>query len=160
MKLLISALLALCMGAAIATPAAAVAADASEDAAEPTAIAESAVEPRLFTTFQLGIQPCDPEPGYVTATVLNSFTLFPTTVTVNLYLYSSLNNTVDFSQMTLEAHAYIYDLDQGHTLEASASTNNEAKYWVAVIQYQTNGGDWKIIQTDPIFFNADGSRND
>ena len=159
MKLLISALLALCMGAAIAAPAA-VAADASEDAAEPTAIAESAVEPRLFTTLRADLLPCTPETGFVTGTVVNSFTLFPTTVTVNLYLYSSLNNTVDFSQMTLEAHAYIYDLDQGHTLEASASTNNEAKYWVVLVQFQTNGGDWKIIQTDPIFCNADGSRND
>ncbi len=86
----------------------------------------------------------------------NQFTLFPSTVTVNLELYRSDTYQEDFSNMTLVATNYIYDLDQGETIKAIASTNGKQSYWKARAHYKIDNGDWKDNISATILFGADG----
>ena len=76
------------------------------------------------------------ENGTVTASVKNKFTLFPSTVTVNLELYRSQKYEDNVSAMTLVASNYIYDLDQGETLSVTASTEGRQSFWKARARYK------------------------
>ncbi len=96
------------------------------------------------------------EYGQVMITVRNKFTLFPATVTVNLELYRSDTYQEDFLNMTLVATNYIYDLDQGETLTASASTNGKQNYWKARAYYKVDKKDIQEYISDTKLFNADG----
>ena len=89
---------------------------------------ESEATPYLLTQLEFSFGPI--EEGYVNGCVLNRFTLFPSTVSVTLSLYSSTTKTNNLDYMTLENIVYISDLDQGETLISRASTQGQDKYWV------------------------------
>lgn len=82
------------------------------------------------------------------AKVKNTFTLFPATATVYVYLYYSADYTDDYTAMTELASNYIYDLDMGKTLTASASTVNRGGYYLARMRYKIDSREWKESVTD------------
>lgn len=113
------------------------------------------VEPRALTALVIDIYPA-PD-GQIRAQVQNTFTLFPTTVSVALYVFTSPTYTTDITQMTQENYAYIHDLDMGQTLTIDTPTNGEKKYWMAYMWYQCGTDSRKSGHSDVKLFNADGS---
>lgn len=110
----------------------------------------------LFTKLELEL--CSNTDYTVTAVLTNDFTLFPSTVKVGLYLYSSLTKTTDISKMTLEGSVYSPDLNMNTDIRVTASTHNEDRYWVGYAIYYKNNTE-QTYQTDPKFYYADGSYN-
>lgn len=115
---------------------------------------QSEATPYLLTQLEFSFGPI--EEGYVNGCVLNRFTLFPSTVSVTLSLYSSPTRTNDLDNMTLENIVYISDLDQGETLISRASTQGQDKYWVLHADYSINGKDGEYT-SEPLYILADGS---
>lgn len=115
---------------------------------------ESEATPYLLTQLEFSFGPI--EEGYVNGCVLNRFTLFPSTVSVTLSLYSSTTKTNNLDYMTLENIVYISDLDQGETLISRASTQGQDKYWVLHADYSINGKDGEYT-SEPLYILADGS---
>lgn len=112
------------------------------------------VEPRgIYTTLELNIYGNE---GQVWATVKNKFTLFPSTVYVIVQLYSSDTYQESYQNMTLASQNSILDLDQGHTLTTSASTNGEQKYWQARAYYKIDRKDWQEKTTETWLIGGDG----
>lgn len=160
MKLLPCGILALSLCCAISVPVSHLSSNAyqtvvSEETIECDEENDLEIQPLLFTSLVVGLKSY--ETGVITGHVINDFTFLPTTVTVYLYLYSSLIQTADYSQMTLESSAYIYDLDQGQTLTTTASTNGQQKYWLVLAKYQCNGGAWRVMQSYLVLYDADGN---
>ncbi|MBO5525843.1 MAG: hypothetical protein J5993_03755 [Clostridia bacterium] len=93
--------------------------------------------------------------GNIRRTVTNKFTLFPSTVPVHLYLYSSYTYTTDIQEMTLEKSAYIADLNMGDSLYVEQSTNGEQKFWRTCVVYFSENIQ-EILESDTLLFNADG----
>ena len=114
---------------------------------------ESTPTPYLFTNLNVGLR-SDSE--YIYAYVYNSFTLFPSTVSVSLALYSSYEYTNDINQMTRESELYIEDLDMGVEMFCKAK-NTAKRYWCAYAIYYENNGSPHILQTATILYNLDGS---
>lgn len=158
MNFLTCGLLSLCLGCSIAVSPASLSDDSellgTAESMEPLST-DSVDQTQLFTVMQVGLT-C-PGDGLVGGSARNVFTLFSTTVTTYVYLYSSYFETDDWSQMTFEASAYIYDLDQGEILTATATTNGETKYWLAYAKYRCNNDDWQYVQSDPVLFDGDGN---
>ena len=96
------------------------------------------------------------ENATVKASVKNKFTLFPSTVTVNLELYRSQKYEDNVSAMTLFASNYIYDLDQGETLTAKASTDGRKSYWKAKASYKVDNKSWKQEYSETVFLDENG----
>ncbi len=115
------------------------------------------IQQRLFTTLAIDIYPVENELGQIQAVVNNTFTLFPSTVTVTLYVFTSPTYTTDITQMKQEGYAYTYDLDMGNVLSVKVSTNGEKKYWMAYMNYQVNRGEMQNGRSEVKLFNADGS---
>ena len=82
------------------------------------------------------------------AKVKNTFTLFPATATVYVYLYYSADFTDDYTAMTELANNYTPDLDMGKTLTASASTVNRGGYYLARMRYKIDSREWNESVTD------------
>lgn len=152
-KILICA--ALILNASIA-PVTYTAVSANADSKQPPVIAEttadtSDAEPYLLTKISVALR-ADSE--YVYAVAKNTFTLFISTVPVNLYLYSCDYETTDISVMTLEAEAYTKDLDVNKEITCKA-LHTEQKYWVAYCIYKTDN-QTKTIKTSPALYSIDG----
>lgn len=165
MKIITSGILSICMGLSIALP---IAVDNNDSPApETTALTNTIdftpetassgdVSPRAFTTLVIDVYPA-PESGVIRAGVQNTFTLFPTTVSVALYVFTSPTYITDITQMKQEGYAYIHDLDMGQTLTIDTPTNGEKKYWMAYMWYQCGNEARKSGQSEVKLFNADGS---
>ena len=108
----------------------------------------------LFTKLSLSL---DGGNGDVWATAENEFTLLPATVTVYLELYYSKSYQEDYRNMIYVGQNYIYDLDQGETLQYSASTEREQRYWKARIRYKVDSDDWKEKVTTTVLFDGAGN---
>ena len=100
------------------------------------------------------------ENGTVTASVKNKFTLFPSTVTVNLELYRSYDLQDSVSSMTLIASNNIYDLDQGETLSVTASTEGRQSFWKARASYKIDNKPWKESLSETVLFDKDGNKTE
>lgn len=114
-----------------------------------------AASPRILT--KLVVEVYSPQEGYVAAIVTNQFTLFPSTVPVEIRLYSSYTNTTDITKMTLEGYRKTEDLDMGQSLSYFQSTNGEEKYWCAYAIYTVSSTQEEIYQTKTVLFAADGT---
>jgi len=111
--------------------------------------------PCLFTQLELVLGFSN---GKIYTQVTNNFTLFPSTVPVQINLYSSLTKTTDVNKMTLEGYSHSNDLNMGESLIVYSSTHNEDRYWVGYVIYY-NSGTQEIYQTAPSFYYADGTYN-
>jgi len=135
-------------------------ANTTEKIDEPTAIVASEDDSISTCAFtQLNITVTSTTDKKIAANLTNTFTLFPSTVSVVVKLYSSLTKTTDLSKMTLEASASSADLNMGETISATASTNGEDKYWVGYAIYFKDNTVNKTYQTEPAFYTADGIYN-
>ena len=94
----------------------------------------------IFTKLDLSV---DFNGDTATAKVKNTFTLFPATARVNVYLYYSENYTTDYTQMQETATAYIDDLDQGETICASWDTKGRGGYFLARMRYKIDSREWE-----------------
>lgn len=83
-----------------------------------------------------------------TAKVKNTFTFFPATASVHVYLYYSENQVDGYTEMTEVATGYIYDLDQGETLCAEWDTKGRGGYFTARMRYKIDAREWEERQTD------------
>ena len=101
----------------------------------------------IFTKISVSIYGGD---GRVWATAKNDFTLFPSTVQVYVELYYSSEYHESYKDMILAERNYIYDLDQGHTIQAYGSTNGETLYWAARARYKADESEWREVLTDVI----------
>ena len=129
------------------------AAEAEENSVIETTEADT-VQPRLFTQLELNLYGGN---GEVWAMAENTFTLFPSTVQVYIYLYSSETFTAEYAEMTLETSSYTSDLNMGEQIEARASTDGEQRYWLGRIRYKIDGDDWKTMTSGPVLCNASGN---
>ncbi len=109
----------------------------------------------LYTDLQFSL---DGENGKVTASVNNKFTLFPSTVTVNIELYRSDVYREDFTFMSLAASNGVHDLDQGETVSASASTEGKGSYWKARAYYRVDNKPRQEKISETIYCSADGTK--
>ena len=94
--------------------------------------------------------------GVITATVENTFTLFPSTIRVYVELYSSETYQESYASMTLEKMNMVADLNMGETLSVSVSTGGEQKYWRARMRYKFDDRDWISQETDSLLYSAQG----
>lgn len=112
------------------------------------------VEPLgLYTDLQFSLHG---ENGQVRASVKNKFTFLPSTVTVNIELYRSESFKESVADMTLAASNYIYDLDQGKTMTATASTDGRQSFWKARAYYKIDNKPWQETFSETVLFTADG----
>ena len=100
------------------------------------------------------------ENGTVTASVKNKFTLFSSTVTVNLELYRSYDLQDSVSSMTLITSNNIYDLDQGETLSVTASTEGRQSFWKARARYKIDNNPWQERLSETVLFDKDGNKTE
>ena len=107
----------------------------------------------LYTDLQFAL---NGENGYVQASVKNKFTLFPSTVTVNLELYRWDSYTENVDEMVMVSSSYIYDLDQGETIIAAASTGGKQSYWKARASYRVDNKAWQEKFSETVLFDANG----
>lgn len=113
------------------------------------------VEPRgVYTNVKVYIK--GGGNGEVIAGAKNSFTLFPSIVRVYLYLYSSDTYQDNYANMTLMASNFIEDLNIGKSIETSASTGGEQKYWKARVRFSVDNKEWKEATTETLLYGADG----
>ena len=111
----------------------------------------------IYTDLQFAL---NGENGTVTASVKNKFTLFPSTVTVNLELYRSYDLQDSVSSMTLIASNNIYDLDQGETLSVTASTEGRQSFWKARASYKIDNKPWQERLSETVLFDKDGNKTE
>ncbi len=111
----------------------------------------------IYTDLQFAL---NGENGTVTASVKNKFTLFPSTVTVNLELYRSYDLQDSVSSMKLIASNNIYDLDQGETLSVTASTEGRQSFWKARASYKIDNKPWKERLSETVLFDKDGNNTE
>ena len=111
----------------------------------------------LYTDLQFSL---NGENGLVSASVKNRFTLFPSTVTVNVELYRSDAYQESVENMTLAASNSIHDLDQGKTVTASASTDGKKSYWKARTRYKIDNKSWKEKFSETVYMDENGIKTD
>ena len=111
----------------------------------------------IYTDLQFAL---NGENGTVTASVKNKFTLFPSTVTVNLELYRSYDLQDSVSSMKLIASNNIYDLDQGETLSVTASTEGRQSFWKARASYKIDNNPWQERLSETVLFDKDGNKTE
>lgn len=116
---------------------------------------DESAETYLFTSLKAQVHSVTN--GYIRGTVTNKFTLFPSTVPVFVYLYSSYVYTTDIREMTLEKAAYTADLDMGDSLYVEQSTNGEQKYWRTYAVAYSSENKTEIAESDTILFSPDGT---
>lgn len=96
-------------------------------------------EPRIFANLSFGLSGGD---GKVIATAKNNFNLFPSKVSVEIQMYYSREYCTDTNKMTLAKTAYTSDLDMGKSISVEASTDGEERFWLAVMRYKEDSGNW------------------
>lgn len=126
---------------------------AAAKSAEYAADAEVEAERGIATNLTLNI---GGENGQIWAKVKNQFTLLPSVIIVYVELYSSTTYQESYTAMELEGREYIADLNMGETIEVSASTGGEQKYWMARARYKFDGRDWVEKTTDALLYSAAG----
>ncbi len=129
--------------------------DTADGGQEKSAVDEEVTTLGLYTDLQFSLRG---ENGEVFASVENKFTLFPSTVTVNLELYRSEGLKESVSEMTLVSSNYIHDLDQGETIVASASTEGRQSYWKARAYYKVDNKPWRESFSETLRFNGLGTK--
>ena len=107
----------------------------------------------LMTSLTLSI---GGEKGVITASVKNTFTLFPATVRVVVELYNSDTFQESYTTMELVCRNMISDLNMGSTVQTQSSTNGEQKYWKARMYYKIDAKDWQQRETEAVLYGADG----
>lgn len=131
-----------------------VTAETVEEKAAVSATGEAGIEPYgLYVKMGYSLYG---ENGQIRLSATNKFTLFPSTVTVYIYLYRSETYQESHTNMTLVASNYIYDLDQGETLVATASTEGRSSYWKAVCRHKRDNSNWEEYISETTLCNADG----
>lgn len=156
-KFLIAA--ALLAGIAITAPFAgsAVSANADEEICPPVTEEiysdEEGISPYAFTNIQVGTT-ADSE--YVYAHAKNTFTLFSSTVPVQIYLYSSATMELDIANMTLEATNSIADLDMNKEITCSAR-HTEQRWWCAYAVFKASGK-VNTVTSNPVLYGVDGTK--
>ena len=111
----------------------------------------------IYTDLQFAL---NGENGTVTASVKNKFTLFPSTVTVNIELYKFHMYSENFDKMILMESKQVYDLDQGETLSVSAPTNGWKRYWKARVRYKIDNNVWQENISETVLLDENGSKMD
>ncbi len=115
---------------------------------------EEGIQPQgIYTSLDLKI---DGGNGYITATVKNKISIFPSTVYVIVQLYSSDSYQDSWQNMTLVSQNSITDLDMGKSISTSASTNGMKKYWQARTYYRIDKKDWSSRNTATYLFDENG----
>lgn len=114
---------------------------------------KNSVSPRIFANISFGIGGGD---GKVAATAKNNFNLFPSDVYVIIQLYYSYDYCTDPAQMTLAKTVSTDDLDMGQSITAEASTDGEERFWLAVLRYREDSGNWNE-RTVSARYSADGN---
>ena len=107
----------------------------------------------LYTNLALSLDGGD---GKVWATVKNTFTLFPSAVTVKVELYNSDTYKESYTDMTLVASNYVSDLDYGKSVTAEYSTNGKSSYWKARMYYRIDKDGWQERVTNTALFDTKG----
>lgn len=115
---------------------------------------EAQAEPRAFTTLNLSI---DGGNGEVYATVKNTFTLFPSTVEVVVYLYNSAEPAYAIAEMKKVKSVRCPDLNMGDMIKMTAPTNGETLYWAARVEYKSNNDAWRSLETKIYLFDGNGN---
>ncbi len=131
--------------------------DTADGGQEKSAVDEEVTTLGLYTDLQFSLRG---ENGEVFASVKNKFTLFPSTVTVHAELYRSDTYEDDIANMTLASSSYIYDLDQGETIVASASTDGKPSYWKARAYYKVDNKSWRESLSGTVFFDGSGVKTE
>ena len=108
----------------------------------------------VFTQISLSIGSGN---GYVCAKAKNDFTLGYSEVKVYLELYSSADYQTDINNMRLESTNSIDDLNIYKSIETTAATNGETRYWQAQVLYNVDNKGWKSKKTDIYHVRGDGS---
>lgn len=117
---------------------------------------EPAEEPLgIYTRMSLVL---DGKNGEVWATAKNEFTLFPATVQVYVELYYSSEYHESYQDMILAERNYIYDLDQGKSIQAYGLTNGKTLYWAARATYKPDTNGWKEMFTGIVHCDGAGNR--
>ena len=155
-KFLIAA--TLLAGIAVAAPFAgtAVSASADEETCPPVTAEniydEGEISPYALTNIQAATR-SDSE--YVYAVAKNTFTLFSSTVPVQIYLYASAEATFNIEEMTLMSSNYITDLDMNREITCSAR-HTEQLYWCAHVIFRASG-QTKTVTSAPVLYGVDGT---
>ena len=157
-KLFISVLSVLLIGAQSAAFASCGNKTADSGSEKKTSVTEENGAPLgIYTDLQFAL---NGENGTVTASVKNKFTLFSSTVTVNLELYRSYDLQDSVSSMTLITSNNIYDLDQGETLSVTASTEGRQSFWKARARYKIDNKPWQERLSETVLFDKDGNKTE
>lgn len=82
------------------------------------------------------------------ATVKNTFTLFPAEARVQVYLYYSETEADTYAGMTEVATGSTEDLDQGKSLTASWDTKGRGGYFLGRMRYRIDNREWEEKCTD------------
>lgn len=96
--------------------------------------------------------------GMIVATATNIFTLGTSKVQVIVSLYRADEYTTETDEMVLMAEGRISDLDMLHSISASAYTGGKDGYWMAVVEYNIDGGEYITDSTPCIHFDAQGNK--
>ncbi len=139
-------------------PMATESASAAENRAEETETMsqeEQSVEPRILTNLALTL---DGESSEITAAVKNVFTLFPSTVYVNLELYVSdtYTNGMSYLDMELVERKSALDLNMGESISITVSTQGRQRYWCARMRYKIDNDSPDERVTMICLYAADG----
>ena len=94
--------------------------------------------------------------GKIWATAKNDLTIFSSTVTVILELYTSDVYQDLYTNMELVERNIIADLNMGETLVVEASTGGVQKYWHGCIKYKVDDKPWKELSSGTLSFSANG----
>lgn len=115
----------------------------------------SEVEPTgLITKISIALRS---ENGNIIAVAKNEFTLFPATISLHVFLYTSTELEENYKNMTEVAHNYIYDLDQFHSLEAGYPINGEQRFWRGRVHFKMDDSDWQELLSDIVLYDANGN---
>lgn len=109
---------------------------------------------RLFTNISVSLTGGS---SYVTAVAKTEFTLFTSTISVIVSLYSSSTYQESCSAMTYESSNSTSNLAIFDTIETSAYTGGTQKYWRGRVEYKVDDGNWTTLETSTILCNGDGT---
>lgn len=107
----------------------------------------------LYTNLSLSINGGNSK---IWATVKNDLTLFTSTVTVIVELYSSNTCYESHTNMNFVSINSIEDLDMGHSIVAECHTGGVQKYWQARMRYNIDNGGWQSKTTGTMLYSAEG----
>lgn len=156
-KFVIASILLAGIAAAAPFAGTAISANADEKTCPPVSAEnlsdEEGISPYALTKIAVGTT-ADSE--YVYAHAKNTFTLFSSTVPVQIYLYSSATMELDIANMTLEATNSIADLDMNKEITCSAR-HTEQRWWCAYAVFKASGK-VNTVTSNPVLYSVDGTK--